>query len=74
MQYVIGGAAAVVAVPFALTAAGFGAGSIAAGYFAAQAMSAAWTYGVGPGVIAGLQSAGTTGLGMGATAATAAAV
>ena len=59
---VAGGAAAVVAAPYVLAAAGFGAGGVAAGSLAAKVMSVAWSTGVGTGTVATLQAVGAAGL------------
>ena len=54
--------AAVVAAPYVLAAAGFGAGGVAAGSLAAKVMSVASTTGVGTGTVATLQAVGAAGL------------
>ena len=49
---------AVVAAPYVVAAAGFGAGGVAVGTVAAKAMGLAWTTGWGVGTVATLQSVG----------------
>ena len=64
---VLGGTAAVAAVPFALAAAGFTAGGVAAGSIAAGVQSAVYGGAVASSsVFAVLQSIGAAGLGAGA--------
>jgi len=63
------GAGAVIAAPFALTAAGFTAGGIAAGSIAAKTMSVVYTTGYGLPALSALQSAGAAGLGLAGAAA-----
>ena len=53
---------AVVAAPYVVAAAGFGAGGVAAGSVAANVMGVAWTTGWGAGTVAVLQSVGAAGL------------
>ena len=59
---VVGGAVAVVAAPYVVAAAGFGAGGIAAGSVAAKVMGVAWSTGVGTAAVAALQAVGAAGL------------